>query len=309
MRLLLARAGALGDLLLLRRGLAAARRAGHAVTLLAPAPGALLAGDGPAAAERHLDWEAREMTALLGGGRLPPGAWRDDLDACDIALACTRRVDVVHALSRRVPITLALDPQAPPGAGPAWSWLARPLAAFGIDTGVAPPPLVASDAERDAARPWRERLPERFLALHPGSGGRAKNWPFERFLELADAIAPDQPWLLVLGPAEIEWLDDARLPPRAVVARELPLRTLAALLADAGLFVGNDAGVTHLAAACGIATLALFGPTDPETWAPDGVRVATLRAPGGDLAALHVEAVRTAAEQLTARGTASRETG
>lgn len=298
MRLLLARAGALGDVLLLRRGIAAARRAGHAVTLLAPAPGALLTGHGPADVESHLDWEAREMAALLGGARVPAGAWRDALDACDIALACTRQVDVVHALARRVPITLALDPQPPPGAGPAWSWLVRPLAAFGIDTGVAPSPLVAKGAERDAARPWRERLPARFLALHPGSGGRAKNWPFGRFLELADALAPDQPWLLVLGPAETAWLDDARLPPRAVVARELPLRTLAALLADAGLFVGNDAGVTHLAAACGAPTLALFGPTDPETWAPDGARVATLRAPEGDLAALQVEAVRAAVSEL-----------
>ena len=55
-------------------------------------------------------------------------------------------------------------------------------------------------------------------------------------------------------------------------ARGLPLRTLGALLAEAALFVGNDSGVSHLAAACGAPTLALFGPTDCRPcglpWAP-----------------------------------------
>jgi ADP-heptose:LPS heptosyltransferase len=58
------------------------------------------------------------------------------------------------------------------------------------------------------------------------------------------------------------------------VLRDLPLPQLAAKLAAAALYIGNDSGVTHLAAAAGAPTIALFGPTDPATWAPIGtVRV------------------------------------
>jgi heptosyltransferase-2 len=59
-------------------------------------------------------------------------------------------------------------------------------------------------------------------------------------------------------------------------------------------FIGNAAGVTHLAArACPV--VALFGPTDPAVWAPLGKRVTVLQAAGGDLGKLSVEAVAEAA--------------
>ncbi len=77
----------------------------------------------------------------------------------------------------------------------------------------------------------------------------------------------------------------------SVVARDWPVRTLGAALSRAGLFLGNDSGASHLAAASGAPTLALFGPTDPARWAPVGPSVATLRAPGGVLANLSVDAV------------------
>ncbi len=87
-------------------------------------------------------------------------------------------------------------------------------------------------------------------------------------------------------------------PADAVLARDWPLRLLGAALARAGVFLGNDAGVSHLAAAVGAPTLALFGPTDPALWAPVGPRVKTLRAPGGSLVDLELEAVLAAARAL-----------
>jgi heptosyltransferase III len=105
----------------------------------------------------------------------------------------------------------------------------------------------------------------------------------------------------VLGPAEAEtdeW-------PGAIVAREWPLRVLGAALSRSGLFLGNDSGVAHLAAASGAPTLTVFGPTDPALWAPVGRSVATVRAPGGALSALAVDAVVTAALDLGSEAPAS----
>lgn len=132
------------------------------------------------------------------------------------------------------------------------------------------------------------------LALHPGSGSAAKCWPAERFAALA--VAAREHWNLLpvflVGPADSDrWRAlRAALPPTleppALVCR--PLRECLALLSIARAYVGNDSGVTHLAArAC--PTLALFGPSDPQVWHPLGARVAILRAPGGALDKLTVE--------------------
>ncbi|MGH2669848.1 MAG: glycosyltransferase family 9 protein, partial [bacterium] len=83
-----------------------------------------------------------------------------------------------------------------------------------------------------------------------------------------------------------------------MIARDLPLRRLAALLEAARVFVGNDSGPSHLAAALGCPTLVLFGPTDPAVWAPVGDRVTTLGGRGAGAETpwdgLTVERVETA---------------
>jgi ADP-heptose:LPS heptosyltransferase len=56
-----------------------------------------------------------------------------------------------------------------------------------------------------------------------------------------------------------------------------PLGKLAALLSHASLYLGNDSGITHLAGACGVPTIALFGPTDPLIWGPRGAKVKVIR--------------------------------
>ncbi|HSD29004.1 MAG TPA: glycosyltransferase family 9 protein, partial [Vicinamibacteria bacterium] len=117
--------------------------------------------------------------------------------------------------------------------------------------------------------------------------------------EAAQRLSPGRSWLLLLGPAEV----DVSPPPGALVARGLPLRRLGAVLARAGLFLGNDSGVAHLAAACGTRTLALFGPTDPAQWSPVGRAVRTLRAASGRLDDLEVDDVLAAAGRLSSKAT------
>jgi ADP-heptose:LPS heptosyltransferase len=212
------------------------------------------------------------------------------------ALAVTSNPDLADALRKHIPEvrTAAPLPNQTHASVPPLE-VARALGGGIVDT----LPIVIPRPEHEAeVRPLLGQLPARFLALHPGSGSARKNWPAERFVTLAGRLARDQPFLVVVGPAD----EGATLPfhaSRAVFARGLPLRALGALLAQAGLYVGNDSGVTHLAAAFGAPTLALFGPTDPKIWSPLGPKVRVVRAPQGRLEMLEVAIVQQEAGMLS----------
>jgi len=121
----------------------------------------------------------------------------------------------------------------------------------------------------------------RVVLLFPGSGSRRKNWPPENFAALASALSPPMRALVVLGPAEraIEPVLMPLLAARGIAwLRDQPLSTVAGLARLAAGFVGNDSGVSHLAAAAGAPGVALFGPTDPGRWRPLG-RVRVIRKP------------------------------
>lgn len=108
------------------------------------------------------------------------------------------------------------------------------------------------------------------VILHPGSGSVTKNWPFERFLALASSLRElglRVRWCL--GPAE----EGFRVPAHDDRLRELPLVSLVREIAQARIFIGNDSGIAHLAAALGRPTVAIFGPTEPAQWAPRGPEV------------------------------------
>lgn len=108
------------------------------------------------------------------------------------------------------------------------------------------------------------------VVIHPGSGGAKKNWPLERF-EAVAAILKIQGRAVhwCLGPAEAE----AGIVVPGPVLEAGSLVELGQALAAARLYIGNDSGITHLAAAVGCPTLAVFGPTDPAVWAPRGEHV------------------------------------
>ena len=280
------RAGALGDLLLLRDLLASLRAASHEVALLAPAgPGEVLVGQGPANVRGVIAWERAD----LGGLHLQDG-YRDSLLATafhgfDVALAFTRSPLVIENLQRLVPRVLARDPLPPPDGPHAALWACGLLDALGVPRAAAPVERPSAE-EAAAADVVARALPERFLAVHAGSGSLAKNWTSEGFGALVDTLAPETGWLLVEGPADAGVSERLRGHPRAVRAHGLPVRVLGALLARASLYVGNDSGVSHLAAAWGAPSLVLFGPTHPAQWSPTGPRVSTLRAPDGKMASL-----------------------
>lgn len=109
-----------------------------------------------------------------------------------------------------------------------------------------------------------ETAREDFVAVHPFSGSPRKNWPLEKFRALAARLAVDSP---------VEWCRGPEDPPLSGAVEIADLYQLACWLARARLYIGNDSGVTHLAAAVGTPVLALFGPSEPDVWAPRGTQV------------------------------------
>jgi Glycosyltransferase family 9 (heptosyltransferase) len=131
-------------------------------------------------------------------------------------------------------------------------------------------------------------VPPDAVAVHPGSGDRQKNWPVSSFAGLVAGLEQSGfPVRWIIGPGE----EDLALPPGAQAWRNISLTELAAALAACRLFVGNDSGVSHLAAATGCATVALFGATDPVVWAPRGRSTRIIQKAAGTLSSLSVETV------------------
>ena len=164
-------------------------------------------------------------------------------------------------------------------------------------------------------------LPQGFVHMHPASRWTFKCWPAERNAQLADRLAAEgHPVVLTAAPQESGFIDQvlgktASKPMN--LAGKLSLKELGALTARARLFIGVDSMPMHLAAAMGTPTIALFGPSNEEQWAPWNVeqRIVTTthscRPCGVDgcggskvsecLTLLPVDAVHAAAREILAK--------
>ncbi len=218
-------------------------REGHTLWGEAPSAGALAA-------------LGRAGVVLAFGGRAPP-AW------------------VRHARGR----VLGIASFPPAGGGRVPAWQKAQLDRLGI-------PRVAG---RWLPRWRRHVLPHREprrIVLHPGSGSPLKNLPPRTWARVLEVLRRETGLgvEIVAGPAEAE---RGGLDPLGEAAGGVTvcagLDALLGVLARAALYLGNDAGPTHLAAFLGVPAVAVFGPTDPELWGPWGPRVAVVR-PGADCA-------------------------
>ncbi|MGE4061972.1 MAG: glycosyltransferase family 9 protein [Rhodospirillaceae bacterium] len=140
------------------------------------------------------------------------------------------------------------------------------------------------------------------LAIAPVAAAREKTWPAARFAELVQILraGPCAAWRVALfgGPGDE---DKARaligsLPGALKIFGEPDLLVVAAALKNCAAFIGNDSGLGHLAAAMGLPTLALFGPSDPIRYAPFGGQF--LQAPDRDITRLDAAQVAAAAARL-----------
>lgn len=189
--------------------------------------------------------------------------------------------------------------------GHATDRLLEPLTELAIFESEGSPALVLGGSDRQKGREWlTARALRRVTAIHPGSGSPSKNWPVEQFICLAERLMKeaDASPAFIIGEADEKVADElVRSAPHFPLISGLSLLELGGVLSACERYVGNDSGITHLAAALGLPVVALFGPTDPDRWGPRGPRVTVLRAPDNDLAELSLDQVFAAVAEKRTR--------
>jgi len=166
--------------------------------------------------------------------------------------------------------------------------LLKQFAQCGLPTSGPNPRLHLKESDREWAKDfWKSKgvtLEERskVILLHPGSGSKKKVWPLERFLNLAHNLQDrlNSKILIVLGPAEgpeVQRVFEGKRPNEFILAKGLTLLQLASVMEGCWFFIGNDSGISHMAAALGLPTIAIFGPTDQRVWSPRGEKTFVVR--------------------------------
>ena len=334
-KIVLLRPGALGDVLAVRGVIRFLKDAfpGIEICLVAPGErGMFFQRDGWA--DRIFDWDRTAFSWLFSdGGQAPPPALQAVFSEADLILSYMGG-DTTAVLEDRlkelVPTAGAVFcPSAPlpgheEGIG---QWLVRAAWTFCSRYNFLPPAyLQTGNFDRLAATKLRitdgidvAGGMSGYAVMHPGSGSKRKNWPLENYIELGrrlQAKAEQEADLglsgLVITSGEADADLGSRLAdalPGAEHVHQPALELLSGILANARLYVGNDSGVTHLAASVenrkGVSprVIALFGPTDATVWAPPG---ALILQDGCDMTSLSVDIVWDAINDLDSEIRSSR---
>jgi len=294
--------GALGDVILLARLLQALRDA--CTTEGGTSEIRLVAGRERAellcelgAVDEALDFDALPMEEVFADRPAAECSLPGRIGTCKVLVSCLaagdRRAESRLAQLLQAERAIFLPVRPPEGfPGHLVDLWAQRIGVTGVSLGAWTVPeefrsharsaLAGAGAETNA--PW--------ALIHPGSGSREKSWPVKRFVKLArslraprgSAMNPVQVLepVFVVGPTELDWwgreavaLLEAEFP--TIVAP--PLNVLAGLAAEAAIYIGNDSGPSHLAAAVGTRTIALFGPSNPVHFRPLGRRVRVFHRP------------------------------
>jgi ADP-heptose:LPS heptosyltransferase len=292
-RVLVIRGGAIGDFILtlpairlLRENLTAC----HLEVLGYPGITDLAVSAGLADATRSLN--DPHMARLFAQGAALDAALETYLLSFHLIVSYLYDPDaVLRGNLERLGVKALIDmPQkVTPGAGHATEQLARPLQKLAL--------FLEEPQWRLPIFPLGVKASK--IAIHLGSGSESKNWPVDHWSQLIRVLKEKRPntqLVCITGEAEeargtVDW---AKMHPTIERWHSLPLVELASRLGSCDLFLGHDSGISHLASACGVPCLLLFGPTDAATWAPPQPTVQILQAPEGHLASLSLEIVREA---------------
>jgi heptosyltransferase III len=286
LRILVLRGGALGDLILTLPSLREIRNSyRHAATeLWGIYPQARLAA--PAFVDRVERLDAAELAPLFVTGQMPPMV-RSRLEAFDLAISFMSDPDMTIArnlAAAGVKRVIGGPGQVRSGVHAVYQ-LAAVLDQLGLILHDPVPRLsVGSNLSHPSC-----------LGFHLGSGSPIKNWPIDCWIALIEHLnGLFDDFLLVGGEADDDLVREFCRRCRLRSLRSLlnaDLSELSRALHECRLFVGHDTGVTHLAAAVGTPTVALFGATDPAVWAPLGEHVRVVRSVDRSMGSIEVAAV------------------
>ena len=239
------------------------RRFPHAeITFVAPLPHARVARWDPLV-DRVLDFGEPSFAPLVTGAATE---WPSLLEPVDVAVVWLRDHESVGESLRRLGVAQIVG-RAPLDAiserRHMAQWLSASIEVLDVPARLGVGRLAAPTPAESVG-----------TVMHPGSGSARKNWA--GWAELVASLAPERTTVLG-GPADeravaallASWPSGVPVPD---VRAGLSLEAVAGTLAGASLYLGNDSGVTHLAAALGAPTVAIFGPTDPRIWRPVGPR-------------------------------------
>ena len=178
--------------------------------------------------------------------------------------------------------------------------LARPMQELGLAVADFAAKVYPSTEDRQRGQEFLRDLPQPSVVFHPGSGSKRKNWPLENWIDVGNRLLGLDDFqgslIIVSGEADEDQMRSLRpiwRNERVQFAKNFPLPDLVAVFENA-IFVGHDSGISQLAAAAGANCILLFGPSDPEVWAPKNEKVQIIQTPTGDMPSLRFEAVRDA---------------
>ncbi|HKQ67196.1 MAG TPA: glycosyltransferase family 9 protein [Methylomirabilota bacterium] len=229
--------------------------------------------------DRSVDFERLGLDALFaseasGSEGEWPARCADELKRSERLVAWVGARDPVFVRRLRTLTPRSIVAASTAGRRPVWEHLADTVGAAADDREIRAPievsAALAAEARRELARlGWQEQ--DRLLVVHPGAGGPGKQWPAAGFAEVVGRLSalPHLAVAIHQGPADATAI--AALPEsltaRAISLREPPLPLLAGVLSLAAAYLGNDSGVSHLAAALGVQSVVLFG--EPQLpWRP-----------------------------------------
>ena len=237
--------------------------------------------------DEHISMQGRTCTDLFAGAESVTGQLQTWLQACDLAIGWLEDLDgtlngtfkalgvrevivrspfspTIHATLQRDRFLEAIQEAPSSGEGDILLAVTEPLLRVG------------QTCLEAAGLPIGQSL----VVIHPGSGSAHKCVAPGILSSLIIAIQASGATPVILeGPADQEpvehLLQSCVSPP--IVLKGLDILTVAGVLTQARLFIGQDSGVTHMAGLMGVRTVALFGPTDHARWAPRGVHVTVVQ--------------------------------
>ena len=276
--ILVIRPGAMGDALLTFPVLKALREQydGMRITLVSNTQVLPLA-QAFGVAEQAFDFQDIQWSELFSSSGIRTSAMRDLLEQTELAICWMRDPDgIIEHNLKMSGIEHSIIAPGRPSTGERLhivDYLARTIGLPNVGA-----QFIAPSSWGFLNLSSNDTTTNRCVAIHPGSGAVEKCWPISRFAEVIKRLWElNYPVLLLAGPADSGRVDDVlkllSLPPKPEMFKMLthaPLLEVAQRLLQCSCYLGNDSGITHLAAMLGVPTVAIFGPTDPVIWRPVG---------------------------------------